>query len=378
MAEAASDERVSTLELFFDLVFVFTITQVALIVEHHPSGRTVAQALVELAVIYWMYGGYAWLTNTLGSRAQRQRIVLLLGMGAFLVVSLSVPHAFDDDAVAFAFAYLALTLVHLAGFFIGGLPGAAAAVRRLGTINLSACAVILVAAYVGGSWRWPLWIAAVAIQWGIALGARVAQAFPVGAAHFAERHGLMIIIVLGESVVSVALAAEDHRVTIALAFGVLCGLTASAALWWCYFVGEDDAAAAAFDRLDPARRGMAALRGYDLPHVFMLAGVVAVAAGIRYSLPDLTQPAHRAAAVLVAGGVATYLAALAAFRAVLRFGNPLPRLVAAAAAVATIPVGTTFGVAQQLLALAALLVVLLLLEHRIDAPGRSPSADRAG
>src|SRR3954469_10108977 len=160
------DARVSTLELFFDLVFVFTITQVAFVIEHHPSWRTVAQALVELAVIYWMYGGYAWLTNTLGSDSQRQRVVLLLGMAAFFVVSLAVPTAFDRNGVAFAWAYLLLNVVHLAGFVIGRLPGAAAAIRRVGAINLSAAGLLLIAGYAGDGWRWPLWLAAVALHWG--------------------------------------------------------------------------------------------------------------------------------------------------------------------------------------------------------------------
>jgi len=367
------DARVSTLELFFDLVFVFTITQVAFVVEHHPSARTAAQALVELAVIYWMYGGYAWLTNTLGVDSQRQRVVLLLGMAAFFVVSLAVPGAFDRNGVAFAWAYLLLNVVHLAGFLIGGLPGAGAAIRRVGTINLTACAFLLVAAYAGDGWRWPLWLAAIVLHWGLALSARVGSAFPIGAAHFAERHGLMIIIALGESVISVALAAEGHEITPGLAAGVLSGLAASAALWWCYFAGEDDAAAEAFAALPAERRGPVALTGYDMPHVFMLGGIVGLAAGIRYSLPHLTAAAHVESAVLVAGGVALYLLALAWFRAGLRFATPLPRVAAAAVVLATIPLGTAVGTAVQLVGVAVLLAALLLVERRI---GAGPSAHR--
>ena len=123
MVEGATDDhgaddrnRVSTLELFFDLVFVFTITQLALTVEHHPSWESVAQASLELLVIYWMYGGYAWLTNSFGTRTVAARTVLLSGMAAFLVVSLAVPGAFEADAIVFAWAYLGLNLVHIAGF----------------------------------------------------------------------------------------------------------------------------------------------------------------------------------------------------------------------------------------------------------------------
>jgi low temperature requirement protein LtrA len=374
----AEGNRVSTLELFFDLVFVFTITQVALVVEHHPSWRAAGQALIELAVIYWMYGGYAWLTNTLGTRTQRQRIVLLLGMAAFLGVSLAVPRAFEGDGVAFGWAYLLLNAVHLAGFVIGDVPDAGAAIRRLGSINLTAAGLLLAAGYLGGHWRWPMWIAAVLIQWGVALGARVSSSFTVDVGHFAERHGLMIIIVLGESVVSVALAAQEAPVTVRLAVGVLCGLAASAAMWWCYFAGDDERAAAAFDRLEPRRRGSVALRGYDLTHVFMLAGVVAVAAGSRHALPDLTAATDLAAATLIAGGLAAYLLALAAFRAIVRFANPVPRLAAAVAMPASIPIGTALGAAQQLLAAAAAIAVLLVVERRLTAPSVVRSPDPAG
>src|SRR4051812_7038113 len=169
MAEPARDERVSTLELFFDLVFVFTITQVALIVEHHPSWAAVAQALLELVVIFWMYGGYAWLTNTVGTGSPRLRAVLLLGMAAFFVVSLAVPHAFGRDGVAFGWAYLLLTVIHLAGFLIGGVARAAAAMRRIGPQNLLAAALILIAGYAGGPWHWWLWAGAVVVQWGAAV-----------------------------------------------------------------------------------------------------------------------------------------------------------------------------------------------------------------
>jgi low temperature requirement protein LtrA len=157
-----ASSRVSTLELFFDLVFVFTVTQVALIVEDDPTWPRVAQAVLELAAIFWMYGGFAWLTNVLGTQTARQRFVILTGMAAFLVTSLALPRAFSDDAKVFGVAYGALTLVHLAGFLLRG-SATFAAMLRVGAANLFGAALILIAGFVGGSARWPLWIAAVAI-----------------------------------------------------------------------------------------------------------------------------------------------------------------------------------------------------------------------
>ena len=145
-------------------MFVFTISQVAVIVERHPwSFEAIAQASVELIVIYWMYGGFAWLTNTLGTATTRQRIVLLAGMAAFLVVSLAVPGAFGRDDLAFGVAYLVLNLVHLGGFLLRG-SATFAAMVRLGGTNVLAALLIVAAGFTSAAARWPLWIAAVLIQ----------------------------------------------------------------------------------------------------------------------------------------------------------------------------------------------------------------------
>src|SRR5262245_49477990 len=103
---AAAPDRVSTLELFFDLVFVFTITQVSSVVVHDPSAVGVGRAVLELTEIGWMYGGYAWLTNAVSSELWHRRLLLLLGMAGFFVCALAVPRAFDEDGIAFGLAYL--------------------------------------------------------------------------------------------------------------------------------------------------------------------------------------------------------------------------------------------------------------------------------
>lgn len=354
--------RVSTLELFFDLVFVFTITQLASVVEHHPSWHSAAQALVELLIVYWMYGGFAWLTNAIGSSTPLARVVLLLGMASFLVVSLAVPRAFGRDAIVFAVAYLVLNAIHLAGFIASGQALHVHSMLRIGGVNLFAAALILTAAWSDGWLRWLLWIVAVILQW--ALPALLRWPGGIEVEHFAERHGLMIIIVLGESLVSVAVAAQQQRVTASLIIGALCGLAAAAAMWWVYFVGEDEAAAAALGRVPFARRGHVALIGYDLPHVAMMGGIVFVAAGTRLSLPDLTARTSPAAATLIAAGAALYLLGLAAFRFVLASGTALARLGCAALALCAEPVGTHLSLAAELGYVALALGALAALEGR--------------
>jgi len=114
----AAPSRVSTLELFFDLVFVFTITQVTEIIVDHPDAAGLSQAAIVLFVIFWMYGGYAWLTNASEPDTAARRLVLLGAMAAFFLASLSVPDAFGANGVAFGLAYLAVNVVHAVGFVV--------------------------------------------------------------------------------------------------------------------------------------------------------------------------------------------------------------------------------------------------------------------
>lgn len=364
-ARPAGGARASSLELFFDLVFVFTVTQVALIVVREPGWPAAGQAFLELAVVYWMYGGFAWLTNTIGSGRPRARVVLLLGMAAFLLVSLAVPRAFGADGVLFGWAYLLLNVVHLTGFVIGGVPYATRAMLRIGPANLVAAGLVIAAGYAGAPWHWWLWLTAAVVQLLSPLPRHGLAGFDVDVSHFAERRGLMIIIVFGESLVSVAVAAQEAAVTASLAVGVMCGLAASAALWWCYFGGDDERATAALAAQPRRRLGAAALYGYEVPHVISMAGVVSVAAGSRLAVPDLTSPGELAAAAFVAGGAALYLGGLALLRATLGFARWWPRTVTAVVLLAAIPVGTAAGIGYELAVTAAVVAVLLLVERRL-------------
>ena len=360
-------ERVSNLELFFDLVFVFTITQVAEVVVHHPDLSGIGHAAIELSVLAWMFGGYAWLTNTAGAITTSCRVVLLAGMAGFFVCALAVPHAFNEDGLAFGLGYFFVNLIHLGGLFLGNTPKAA--VARLAPYNLTSAGLVLAAGFVTGPLDWWLWGGAVAVQIATPLLGRVEHGFELNPTHFAERHGLMILIVLGESLVSVGLAvtASDAHVSPALLLGALAGLAASAAMWWAYFVGEDERAARAHERAGQRQRADQGILGFGLAHLIMIFGIIAVAAATKLSLHELLAPMPTFGAGLMAAGCSLYLLGGAVFRWAMGYASPAARFAGAIAGVVVLPAGLYGSTAASLAAVAIVISVTIAIERYTDS-----------
>ncbi|MGP5219651.1 low temperature requirement protein A [Arthrobacter rhombi] len=366
--------RVSTLELFFDLVFVFTVTQVTQVIDLHPDPAGIAQAILILAILFWMYGGFAWLTNAMGTDGTLQRLIVLTGMAALFVCSQAIPQAFGEAGIVLGIGFLLLTLVHLAGFLWLQGPREDVSIRLVAPVNLTGALMVLAAGWVTGAGDWILFGGAALLFASSHLrpsGHRLA----VRPGNFAERHGLMIIIVLGESIISVALAAQSQELDIPLITGGLLGVAAIAAMWWAYFVGDDDLAAKHFAAASGAQQSWMARIGYDISHLLMIIGIIGVAAGIRLDLGHLSSPAPVVSAWLVGGGVAVYLGATGLFRWALQVGPAWVRLIAAAGCLGTVPVGVGLGTAQQLGAVAAITVVAIAAGHRrrrtmAGTPGR--------
>jgi low temperature requirement protein LtrA len=369
--DAPVPERVSTLELFFDLVFVFTITQVSTVVVQSPDVGGVARAAIQLGVIYWMYDGYAWMTNAAGPDTWQRTLLLLIGMAGFFVCALAVPGAFGEDGIVFGVGYLAITLVHLVGFLLR--PGATpvASIYGMAPGNLISAGLVLAAGWTHGTADWVLWSSALVLQIATPMLTRRIQGFEFNAAHFAERHGGMILIVFGESLVSVGLAAKTRRVDPALILGALVGLAATAAMWWAYFVGDNTRAAAAFEAAPPRRRVIQVLAGYELATVVMIYGVVAVAAGTTLRVFQLMSPAPAFEAWLIAGGAMLFLLGSAGFRLALGFGPTLPRALGASLCLVAVPAGTYVAAAAGLAAIAIVIATTLAVEHALEeAPCR--------
>jgi low temperature requirement protein LtrA len=351
--------RVTTLELFFDLVFVFTLTQLTLVLEHDLSLAGVGRTFLLFVVLWWMYGAYAWLTNHVSPVRPSQRLLLLVGMAGFMVIAIAIPHAFGTSGVVFGLGYLVVTCVHLALF---SQSDALIGVVRLAPFNVLSALLILGAGFVEGPAVYVLWVVAFLVQ-AVTPYLGVAPQFELNAEHFVERHGLLLIVALGETVVAIGNSVEVERVTAGVAGVVVLALALPAALWWAYFSGDDTAAEHTLAEADPAQRGVLAIRGYFFAHIPMLLGIVAAAAGIHEAVAHSAQPLGTSAALALAVGVALFFVGDAEFRRALRLGPAAPRMVTALLALATVPLGTRTTATVQLAALVIVIAGVLVAEH---------------
>jgi len=360
---AKPEQRVTPLELFFDLVFVFAITQVTGFIAADPTWTRLCEALAILAVLWWAWVSYAWLGNTAGSDEGAMRVVLLAAMGPLLVVSLAVPGAFGDDGLIFGVAYLGVHVLHLVGYAVVARsdPALRALVTRLASTMVPAASLLVLAGFLDGAPRAACWIAALAVDYG-GLALRGTEGWRVQPAHFAERHGLIIIIALGESIVSLGVGAGDLGLGASVIASALLGVVVAASLWWAYF---DVVALAAEHRLkeaDPVTQSRLARDSYTYLHFPMVTGIILFALGVKESLIGESHELSGVAAVSLCGGVALYLVALSAFKRRNYGSFNYPRLVAAAVLVALMPLAGTIDAVVALALVAAVTAALIAYE----------------
>ena len=338
--EVESEHPVSPLELFFDLVFVFAITQVTGFMSDDPTWAGVGRGLLILAALWWTWGAYAWLTNEIDPDEGSSRLAVMGAMAALFVAALAVPGAFGDDGVLFGVAYFAVRAMHIV-LFAEATPhvDVRQAAFRLARTAIPAPALLVVAGFLDGRVQIALWVLALAIDYAgpYVFGVR---GFAVSAGHFAERYGLIVIIALGESIVAIGIGAAGIELGPGVVLSAVLGLALAASLWWTYF---DVVALVARRKLMQAHgheRARLARDAFSYLHLPMFAGIVLVALGAKKVLAHIDAPLETVPAVALCGGVALYLLAHDAIR--LRNVRTVNwrRCVAALASVALIPVAT--------------------------------------
>jgi low temperature requirement protein LtrA len=349
------DERVTPLELFFDLVFVFAITQVTRLIADEPTWAGLGKGLLVLTALWWAWIAYAWLTNSVNPEEGVVRIALFAAMAAMLVVSLAVPDAFGAEAKLFGAAYFVVRALHIVLYLLASRddPALRRAVLRFAPPLLFGPALIFASAFTDGALQYTFWGVALTVDLlGPVIGGM--EGWRVSPSHFSERHGLIIIIALGESIVSIGVGAEGVELGAAEVVAAILGVGVAATLWWAYF---DVVALVAERRLQRAtglERTAMARDSYTYLHLPMVAGIVLLALGIKKTLGHVDDPLKAVAAVSLCGGVALYFVGHVLFR--LRNVHSLnrQRLVLAALLTAFIPL------AVHVPALAALAVVFAL------------------
>jgi low temperature requirement protein LtrA len=339
-APVEREQRVTPLELFFDLVFVFALTQVTGFLYRDPSWLRLLEGIALLGVLWLSWSGYVWLGNTAGTGEGAIRVVLFTAMGAMLVASLAVPNAFGKDALVFGIAFLFVRTLHIVAYTVLTRGDAAfrAAILRLARMELPAAAVIVLAGLLPGTGRGICWVVALALDY----GARFAgiEGWRVNPGHFAERHGLIIIIALGESIVALGVGATSLGVGAGVVTGALLGIAVVAALWWAYFDFVATVAERRLREAGPAEQRRIAVDFYTLLHLPMVAGIVIFAFGVKTTLAHVNTHLDGVPAVALCGGVALYLLAVNTFKRgnVGSFSNP--RVIAAIALAPLAPTAT--------------------------------------
>jgi len=308
-------EQVSPLELFFDLVFVLAITQCTQLMSDDPSWGGLARGLLVLGMLWWAWVGYSWITSVVDPEDDLVRVVVFAAMAAMLLVALAVPEAFDDLGLVFALAYAAVRYAQVGLFMIASRdqPDLRHSVVGLAMSTSVGVGLLVGASFLDGTAQGALWALALALDMG---GPYIinSEGWRLVPAHFAERHGLIVIIALGESIVAIGVGVGAE-----LSFGqgvaAVVGIGLAAAMWWLYF---DVVALVAARRLARAAVGRVqnemARDSYSYLHFPMIAGIVLVALGMKKTLGHVEDPLKTVPAFGLLGGMAAYLVAHVSFR----------------------------------------------------------------
>jgi low temperature requirement protein LtrA len=356
-------ERVTPLELFFDLVFVLALTQCTTLITRTPTWEGVLKGMFVLCVLWWSWTGYAWLTSVVDPEEGAVRLAMFAAMAAFLVAALCVPGAFGSEALLFACAYAVVRAAHIALFMIASREDVALRRSVLGLSVSTAIGVglLLAAGFADGALQLALWAIALLLDFGgpFLFGIEGWKLVP---GHFAERHGGIVIIALGESIVAIGIG-ERAAIGAGVVAAAVLGMVVAAAMWWAYFDVVAIVAARRLARAAPGReRNEIARDSYSYLHLPMVAGIALIAVGIKRTLLAVDEPLALVPTAALLGGGAMYLLAHVAFRLRNMRSLNVRRLVCAVVLLALVPVGTVLPALATLGMLAAALVALIAYE----------------
>jgi low temperature requirement protein LtrA len=398
----SEEASVTPIELFFDLVFVFSLTQVTALMADDLTARGMLRGLLVLALLWWCWVGYAWLGNIVQADEGVGRVAMFGAMAAMFVMALTVPEAFDDidgglsGPVVLAFAYLAVRILHLTIFWLAAGAEHDYALRgqllRFAPSVLGSTALLLLASQLEGRAQTLTWVAVVVVDYaGTILGGASGWRLN-SASHFAERHGLILIVALGESIVAIGVGVTQEPISWPVIGAGVLGLTVAGCIWWAYFDVVALVAERVLRKAEGEERARIARDSYSYLHFPMIAGVIVLALGLKkvmeyvadsnhHELSDALEPLP---VIAMFGGVALYLLAHVAFRYRNVRSVNVQRVVVAVLLIALVPVGMQLAALGALALVAAVLVAFIVFEairfaevrdrvrHEEDAPRIDP------
>jgi low temperature requirement protein LtrA len=362
-ATEEAERRTSYLELFFDLVFVFAITQVTTLILADTSAEGFARSALILGMIWWAWSAYAWMTNAIELSEPLVRVAFLLGMGGSFLVALGVPGAYGDEDLWFALPYFGVRLVQVL-LYLYGLrldPAHQAAMKKLAPYFLISPVVVVIGGLFDDPFRTWFWLVALAIDVGGTLTVAGAG-FRVSPSHFAERYGLFIIIALGESIVAIGVGAAAVERDAGFAAAVAISFVGVAGLWWAYFDFVAGAVDRALHRAPIASRAPLARDLFTLFHYPIVLGIVLFAVAAKKTVEHAGDPLGAAGRFALGAGVAIFMTGfvLGRYRVLRRIA--WERIGAGAAAGLAVVVLSDLAAAGLMVVVIAILALALAVE----------------
>ena len=312
---AEREQRVTPLELFFDLVFVFAFTQVTTVLSDNPTWSGLGHALLILGALWWAWASYAWLTNTVDPGLGAVSAAMLVAMAAMFVAALAVPDAFGSHGVLFGMAFLMVTVMQLTLYALSARrdPDLLAAILRTAPSALVGAALIIAAGFVGDGLKPILWLVALVVAYFVPLVLGT-HGWRVQPEHFGERHGLIVIIAIGESLIAIGLGERASGISTAVIVAAVLGFAVATSFWLAYFDFFTIRAQQMLTDRRGAERAALARDVYTYLHFPMVAGIVLFAFAMKTTLTDVDGELATIPAFGLCGGPALYLLAFVAIR----------------------------------------------------------------
>lgn len=362
---APEEQSVAFVELFFDLVFVSAVTQIAHHAAHHFDGWSLFATAVVAWLVWWAWTQFTWALNAADTGRQEVRIGVLVSTGVAFLMAVAIPEAFDEHALLFAASYVVLRLLGLGLYYrvASDDPVQQAGVRIFAIASLPGLALVLGGAFASPSIRPWLWLGVIGLDVVAAVIAGRHHGWKLQAGHFAERHGLIVIIALGESLIVAGAGVQPEAHCPALLLAGVLAAAATCLSWWTYFGWIKDAMEERLEHVPPEGEEAMARDVYSFWHFPLICGVICFAVGLVGIVSAEGGAVSRGVAAALGIGAALFVAstAVALHRAT---GIWLwPRLLLAAATAAAVYLAAPASAALLLALICVGLVLIIVVEH---------------